>query len=114
MVAVISILIGALLGTRCWVLCLVPVTLAGTATLAALDQLNGAPLASTALTVLALAVGLHLGYVAGRLVRPFGIVIGYDPFQQRLHVVWRDGDHSRPVHQRAVEVAQLHKRIGAC
>lgn len=69
MVAVISILIGALLGTRCRVLCLVPATLAGTATLAALDQLNGAPLASTALTVLALAVGLQIGYVVGVIVR---------------------------------------------
>ena len=69
MVTVISILIGAVLCTRYKVLCLVPTTLAGTAALAALDQLNGVPFASTALSALALAVGLQIGYVVGVIVR---------------------------------------------
>jgi hypothetical protein len=69
MIATISILIGAVLGTRYKVLCLVPTTLAGTAALAALDQLSGASLASTTLTALALAVGLQIGYVVGVIVR---------------------------------------------
>jgi hypothetical protein len=65
MIIVISILIGAVLGTRYKVLCLVPTTLAGTAALATLDQLNGVPLGSTALTALALTAGLQIGYVIG-------------------------------------------------
>lgn len=69
MITVIGILTGAVLGTRYKVLCLVPITLAGAAALAALDQLNQVPLSSTALTALALAVGLQIGYLVGVTVR---------------------------------------------
>jgi hypothetical protein len=69
MVTVIGILTGVLLGTRYKVLCLVPVTLAGTAALAALDRFNGVPSSSTALTALALVLGLQIGYLAGVVAR---------------------------------------------
>jgi hypothetical protein len=69
MITVISILIGAVLGTRYKVFCLVPITLAGIVALATLDQLNEAPLSSTALSALALVVGLQIGYFVGITVR---------------------------------------------
>lgn len=69
MITFIGILTGALLAARYRVLCLVPVTLAGTAVLAALDHVNEVPLGSTALTALALALGLQIGYLAGAAVR---------------------------------------------
>ncbi len=69
MVAVVSVLVGVLLGTRYKVLCLVPVTLAGILALATFNQLNEMPLGSTALSALTLAVGLQIGYVLGLTVR---------------------------------------------
>ena len=69
MITVIGILTGAVLGTRYKVLCLVPITLIATAAVAALDQLNEVPPGSTALSALALAVGLQIGYLLGVNVR---------------------------------------------
>ncbi|MES2194866.1 MAG: hypothetical protein V4517_10640 [Pseudomonadota bacterium] len=69
MMTVIAILTGAVLSTRYTVLCLVPVILAGTTALAAVDRFNEVPLGSTALTALALAVGLQIGYVVGLIFR---------------------------------------------
>ena len=69
MITVVGILTGALLSTRYKVLSLVPLTLAGTAAVAAFDQFNDVPLSSTALSALALAVGLQAGYLVGAIVR---------------------------------------------
>jgi cation transporter-like permease len=64
MIAVLSILAGAALGTRYKVLCLVPAMLIGIAAIAARDFLQAVPLASTIRTSLMVAVGLQVGYVA--------------------------------------------------
>jgi hypothetical protein len=69
MITSIGILTGALLATRYRVLCLVPVTLVGTAVIAALDHVNEVPLGSTALNALALVVGLQIGYLARAALR---------------------------------------------
>lgn len=69
MMTVIGILTGAVLGTRYRVLCLVPVILAGTTALAAVDLFNQVSLGSTALSALALAVGLQIGYFIGIILR---------------------------------------------
>lgn len=66
MMAVFGILVGAALGTRYKVLCLLPTTLIGTAVLAALGHINEVPFSSTALS--ALAVGLQIGYPLGAIV----------------------------------------------
>ena len=69
MITIIGILTGAVLGTRYKVFCLVPVILAGIVALAARDQFNDVPFSSTALTALALALGLQVGYLVGVAVR---------------------------------------------
>jgi hypothetical protein len=68
MMAALGILAGAALGTRYKVFCLLPAMLAGAAVLVALDRLNQAPFSSTALSALALAVGLQVGYPVGAVV----------------------------------------------
>lgn len=70
MITTIGILIGAALSTRYKVLCLVPAILAGAAVLAVIERVNGATLGSIALTALALAIGLQVGYLIGGVVRP--------------------------------------------
>jgi hypothetical protein len=69
MITVIGILVGAVLGTRYKVLCLVPTTLAGIAAVVALDHINGVPPGSAALAALMLAVALQIGYVIGAMIR---------------------------------------------
>jgi hypothetical protein len=68
MITVLGILVGAVLGTRYKALCLVPTTLAGIAAVVALGQINGVPLGADALTALALAVGLQVGYFVSALI----------------------------------------------
>jgi hypothetical protein len=81
MIAVLSILAGAALGTRYKVLCLVPAMAIGIIAVAARDFLQQVPVGSTVQTSLMLAVGLQIGYLAitvrsallaarGRIVRP--------------------------------------------
>lgn len=69
MITLLGILTGAVLGTRYKVFCLVPITLAGTAVLAVLDQVNGVSAGATTLSALALAVGLQIGYIIGATIR---------------------------------------------
>ena len=69
MMTIIGILTGAALGTRYRVLSLVPVTVAGSVVLVALDHVNEVPLGSTVLTALTLTVGLQVGYLVGVAVR---------------------------------------------
>lgn len=69
MITVIAILTGVALSGRYKVLCLVPLTLAGSAAIAAFNQFSGAPFSSTVLSSLAFAAGLQVGYFAGAIVR---------------------------------------------
>lgn len=69
MITLLGILTGVVLGTRYKVFCLVPVTLAGTAILVVLDQINGVAAGSTTLSALALAGGLQIGYLVGGTIR---------------------------------------------
>ena len=69
MVTFIGVLTGALFGTRYKVLCLVPIILVGTAILAVIDQFNDVTASSTALTALAFALALQIGYLLGFTAR---------------------------------------------
>lgn len=69
MITVIGILTGAVLGTRYKVLCLIPITLVAAGGLAVLGRVNGMSAGSIALSALALAVGLQIGYLAGATIR---------------------------------------------
>jgi hypothetical protein len=69
MIAVLGILGGAILGTRYKVLCLVPTTAAGAAVIAVLDLINAVSVRSTLQSVLALAVGLQIGYLVSVAAR---------------------------------------------
>lgn len=65
MTTIIGILVGALLGTRFKVFCLVPVALAGTIVVAVLEQIHGVAPGATALSALAFTIALQIGYFLG-------------------------------------------------
>jgi hypothetical protein len=69
MMMVLGVVGGAVLGTRYKVFCLVPIIVIGVVVIAACDRLNDVPLSSTALTAVALAVGLQVGYLGGVAAR---------------------------------------------
>ena len=69
MVAVLSILGGAALGTRYKVFCLIPIIAIGIALITFLDRVNAVPLSSTVLSSVALAIGLQVGYFGGVAAR---------------------------------------------
>jgi len=66
---ILSILVGAVLGTRYKVLCLVPTTLIGLTALAGVSLYAQADLGWTMLTALGLVVWLQIGYLFGITVR---------------------------------------------
>lgn len=63
-VVVISVIVGAVLGTRYRVLCLLPTALVGIGALAAIARLSDTS-AATVGSAVALVVALQAGYVAG-------------------------------------------------
>jgi len=69
MITIFSLLVGAVLGTRYKVFCLPPAILAAALAIAALDRVHHVSLGSTALTVLAVGVGLQIGYLLGAIIR---------------------------------------------
>lgn len=69
MITFIGVLVGALLGTRYRVPCLVPIIPAGIAILAVSDRFNDVPASSTVLTALALGLALQIGYLIGLTTR---------------------------------------------
>jgi hypothetical protein len=69
MTTIICVLLGAVLGTRYKVLCLVPIIVFSTTALVVLDRLNEVPFSSTALTAFALIVALQIGYLLGAIAR---------------------------------------------
>jgi hypothetical protein len=69
MVALLSVLLGAVLGTRFKVFCLVPTAVIGIAAAVVINVLIRAPIISTLQAALAIAVGLQLGYLFGLTVR---------------------------------------------
>jgi hypothetical protein len=69
MVIILSILVGAVLGTRYKVLCLIPTTAVGIAAVAAFGLIGSTPLASTLQTAITVSIALQLGYVFGLAVR---------------------------------------------
>lgn len=69
MITLVGMLIGAVLGTRYKALCLVPVTVTGIVALIVLDRVHGVPAGSIALSALALAAGLQLGYLFGAVMQ---------------------------------------------
>jgi hypothetical protein len=68
-IAIISLLVGAVLGRSLRVMVLVPAIAAGLALVTAIGLRTGATLGSTALAAVLVALGLQLGYVAGVLIR---------------------------------------------
>jgi hypothetical protein len=69
MTTIFSLLFGAVLGTRYKVFCLPPVILVAVLAAAALDRIHQVSLGSTALTALAIGVGLQIGYLLGAMIR---------------------------------------------
>jgi hypothetical protein len=69
MTTIFSLLVGAVLGTRYKVFCLPFVILAAALAIAVLDRVHQISISSTALTVLAVGVGLQIGYLLGAIIR---------------------------------------------
>lgn len=69
MILILSILVGAVLGTRFKVLCLVPTAVASGAAISTFNFVTGMPVNLILQTVLALGIGLQIGYLAGIAVR---------------------------------------------
>ena len=69
MTTIISLFIGAVLGTRYKVFCLPPVILAAALAIVVLDRVHQVSLSSTALSVLAVGAGLQIGYLLGVAIR---------------------------------------------
>jgi len=68
MTSILSLLCGAVLGTRYRVFCLPPVIMLAAIAIAAFDQIYGGSARSTAFTVVAVGVELQIGYLVGALV----------------------------------------------
>jgi hypothetical protein len=69
MTTIFSLLIGAVLGTRYKVFCLPPAILAAALAIVVLGRVHQVSLSSTALSVLAVAAGLQIGYLLGAAIR---------------------------------------------
>jgi hypothetical protein len=89
MIGFLGLLVGALLGTRYRVLCLIPTIMTGIAAITALGVIQDASVGSTVLRVIVLSVALQIGYLIGVIVRvaflaaPARGLAGPDPLRQQ-------------------------------
>jgi hypothetical protein len=73
MTTIFSLLVGAVLGTRYKVVCLLPVIFAAALAIAALGRVHRVSLGWTALTALAAGVALQIGYLLGVIIRALAL-----------------------------------------